>query len=666
MNVPRDPGYKLFGFWAHLGMWVGGAMLALFVGCSTPVEAQNFCSTSDGDERTLVTTPHASARILLMNEACPGTPASDYPAMEISALLLLSGRVTTHATSCPGTTAISPAICYERDDDTVYICDQASGTACDEAGEWTEIVGGGGGLESVAPSDMDDDDFGDFICTTGVCALDADVVAPAEMADADHGDVTWSGGVATVEDDSHAHTTTTISGIVAADMGDADHGDVTWSSSVASVEDDSHAHGASTISGLDTADTTTGTFADARISATSVTQHESAIEAALEVGQLQGGLAADQVDTITDITASLKSGSDATLITGTAGAADDCAKFNADGDLVSAGGACGVASGDITDVFNCSSGDCGDIVAGATDSLDFSGVDSSGAGEGLFLPQHATACAGGTGDGQVCWEADDDVLYVGNGATLTEIGSGGGGSPEYHPDNYPPSGDVLLEDEFTSSLSLTWTDRNLDSAATSVTLGALQSSFYINNNGSTDAWHGSTTPAPADSGQDWYFVAKITSLFTHVATTGCGISVITGGTAATPTEINSVYLRSTSSTALAFEHLDHDDYDFAGSTNISTEAAGASAPDSVLARTRSFYLGFQWIDASEDLLALWSWDGFIWAAVALGSTDTTVDGYPVELGIFSRDNNYCTFQFVRVLDTDVDAAGNIQLKVGGP
>ena len=56
--------------------------------------------------------------------------------------------------------------------------------------------------------------------------------------------------------DSHAHTTTTISGILAADMGDADHGDVTWASSVASVEDDSHAHTTTSISGLVVADIT--------------------------------------------------------------------------------------------------------------------------------------------------------------------------------------------------------------------------------------------------------------------------------------------------------------------------------------------------------------------------------------------------------------------------
>ena len=77
-------------------------------------------------------------------------------------------------------------------------------------------------------------------------------------------------------------------------------------------------------------------------------------------------------------------------------------------------------SGDVTDVFNCAAGDCASIVAGATDLLNFSGNDASTATEGLILPQHATACAGGTAEGQVCWEADADKLYVGNGTVIVE------------------------------------------------------------------------------------------------------------------------------------------------------------------------------------------------------------------------------------------------------
>ena len=64
-------------------------------------------------------------------------------------------------------------------------------------------------------------------------------------------------------------------------------GDATGSGATAItvvVVDDSHAHTGSTISALDAGDTTTGTFADARISESSVTQHQTAINA----GQVDG------------------------------------------------------------------------------------------------------------------------------------------------------------------------------------------------------------------------------------------------------------------------------------------------------------------------------------------------------------------------------------------
>lgn len=46
-------------------------------------------------------------------------------------------------------------------------------------------------------------------------------------------------------------------------------------------------------------------------------------------------LSADSVDAITEIASALKSGADGTLVTGTAGSADDLGLWNADGDLVS-------------------------------------------------------------------------------------------------------------------------------------------------------------------------------------------------------------------------------------------------------------------------------------------------------------------------------------------
>lgn len=57
---------------------------------------------------------------------------------------------------------------------------------------------------------------------------------------------------------------------------------------------------------------------------------------------------ADHIDAITEIAAALKSGSDTTVVTGTAGTSGTCAEWNADGDLVEAvsAAACGAGGGD--------------------------------------------------------------------------------------------------------------------------------------------------------------------------------------------------------------------------------------------------------------------------------------------------------------------------------
>jgi len=85
-----------------------------------------------------------------------------------------------------------------------------------------------------------------------------------------------------------------------------------------------------------------------------------------------------------------------------------------DHDLTAAG------SGDVTDVFDCASGDCSSITMTAGDVLD----TTNGT---LELPQQ-TDCTGEITEGRICWETGDDALFVGNGTTATQIGTGGSSS----------------------------------------------------------------------------------------------------------------------------------------------------------------------------------------------------------------------------------------------
>src|SRR3990167_10181260 len=58
-----------------------------------------------------------------------------------------------------------------------------------------------------------------------------------------------------------------------------------------------------------------------------------------------------------------------------------------------------------------------------SDFLDLSAINMSSTTEGLKLGA-ATSCSSATAEGQVCWDTDDDILYMGNGSAAASLNFG--------------------------------------------------------------------------------------------------------------------------------------------------------------------------------------------------------------------------------------------------
>ncbi len=92
-------------------------------------------------------------------------------------------------------------------------------------------------------------------------------------------------------------------------------------------------------------------------------------------------LPADTIDAITQVAAALKTGADLKFVTGTAGSDTHCAQWNADGDLVTAGAACGGAVTLLTDIGDVTAASIADgdiLVRDQTTNTDWEAVQLSG------------------------------------------------------------------------------------------------------------------------------------------------------------------------------------------------------------------------------------------------------------------------------------------------
>jgi hypothetical protein len=215
-----------------------------------------------------------------------------------------------------------------------------------------------------------------------------------------------------------------------------------------------------------------------------------------QVQEVQAGA----ISEITDIDADHKTGSDDKLVTGTAGSNGHCAEWNADGDLVTAGAACGSGSGDVESVGDCADGACYDgtsdggtymrLYDGDSNYTELNNADANQSADLKWVFPNSNGTAGqvleiaSVNSNTITLEWDNDNESAGsntayddiddpdaNGSinmgqytgTYTSIYNGGWEGMFIHHDGFPTASTELLTLKFTEDTSdaptvplLTW------------------------------------------------------------------------------------------------------------------------------------------------------------------------------------------------------------------
>jgi hypothetical protein len=155
---------------------------------------------------------------------------------------------------------------------------------------------------------------------------------------------------------------------------------------------------------------------------------------------------------------------------------------------------------DITSVWDVTSGAVATPTIGSGEYLDGgSGTTVDASGEGIILPRGVDVSAA-TAEGQISWDSDDDILYVGDGAAVSQIGGtvalGTNTTGAYVTgitDNGSGTIVVVGSGAETATVTLAVAPDSLDftelsdamtlDAQTQITLAANQLIFQVNNTG---------------------------------------------------------------------------------------------------------------------------------------------------------------------------------------
>jgi len=217
-------------------------------------------------------------------------------------------------------------------------------------------------------------------------------------------------------------------------------------------------------------------------------------------------------------------------------------------------------------------------------------------------------------------------------------------NPEYDPLRAPSSCAVC--DEFTDGTpSLTWDCAQDDDATQTYHDDAV---FWDGTSASTN-WKPCWTDPPSSGNVN--FTITIAYTYDHSGGTGddCGIAILSGGTAGSPTEVKWLVMANQATDGVYYKF----DTDYSDVSGSGVHGSGLSALHTFF-YNRNF-LQIRYVDSTRVTTAYWSNEGVHW--IALPSASATLTNDPIKIGLLVRRASECTFDFFRARTDDLDSAG---------
>lgn len=323
-------------------------------------------------------------------------------------------------------------------------------------------------------------------------------------------------------------------------------------------------------------------------------------------------------------------------------AADDCANGGSttevlccclDGDWAACSSGTG-GSGDITDVWGCTSGNCNAITGASGDSLDAGSADSSRPGT------RSTSLPSDCYEGQVHQDTDSG----GSETYICTVGDGPGGSADtwtklsstaaevtdnvspygqYDPDNPPASCAVC--DEFTDdTATLTWTWANQGTASYSLANDKLK---IVGAGENTLILRGLWTDAPSGS---FTLSVKLSGTNTANNYAGTNVCALYAGDTTTPTGIRCCEMIHRGTTTWAALSIQEDTW-----TSYTTLGAGGTVMGNIsVQHSEDVYLQLRYDTTADTIVCAFANDGDKWIPLSAGLAGVTSD--PTKIGIFTQ------------------------------